>query len=169
TATARFIRRLLWTSGVNSEPGEPSRKGTTPRSMLHEAGQNLVTEQADATQHACGIHARPLHAHDQVGDAEPGVIARDLLPHALGIADEEPIAGERREVVREALSGRQGFVLLPGAICDVFGLEKRLCLRERRLHVGRDVALANQRNRPHGWTAQRLARLVKSRELTLER
>src|SRR5262245_64483938 len=78
TATARFIRRLLWTSGVNSEPGQPSRKGTTPRSMLHEAGQNLVTEQADAAQHARGIHARPLHAHDQVGDAEPSVIARDL-------------------------------------------------------------------------------------------
>src|SRR5262249_19805304 len=161
TATARFIRRLLWTSGVNGEPGQPSRKGTTPRSMLHEAGQNLVTEQADAAQHTRGIHARPLHPHDQVGDAEPRAIAGDLLAHALGVADEESIAGERLKVVPEALAGGQGLVLLPGAIRDVLGLEEGLRLRERRLHLGRDVALADQRDRPRRRTTQRLTGLVK--------
>src|SRR5206468_538463 len=99
----------------------------------------------------------------------PRVIARDLLTHARRVADQEAVARERLEVVREALPRRERLVLLPRAIREVLALEERPRLGERGGGVGSDVALTDQRDRARRRPAERRAHPVEERQPTRAR
>src|SRR5262245_62321447 len=109
------------------------------------ARQDALTEQTDRLE--CGglLQPWPLHAEDGGRRAHSGLQTPDLIGHALGIADQEPIAGQSLEVEREALTGRQGLVLLPALIGLVFRLQERAGRGQRASPGRRHQALLDDR------------------------
>jgi hypothetical protein len=60
--------------------------------------EDLFAQEPDGSQHLGLLHPRPLDADDHGGDAERVPIGRDVVPHAGGIAEQEAVAREGREV-----------------------------------------------------------------------
>src|SRR2546430_3303118 len=110
-----------------------------------ELRQDLLAEEPNGPQHLRLIHPGPLQAEDQRRDAETLAIAGDLLRDPRRVADDEPVARQLLEALREAFTRGQRFVLLPSPVGPIFRVEERGGLRERRGRLGRHVALLDQR------------------------
>src|SRR5690348_150108 len=96
--------------------------------------ENLA-EAPDRCQHPLLLETWPLHAHDEVVDAETLLPARDLLLHRDLVADDEAVACHLLEAHR-----RGGTFHAPGGVGIVLVFERGAAFVHRRGMLRTDIA-----------------------------
>src|SRR5205823_12864013 len=109
TARTGYCRHAASAHALSCQAKNGQREGRG--SSLGELRQDLLAEEPNGPQPIRLIHPGPLQAEDQRRDAETLAIAGDLLRDPRRVADDEPVARQLLEALREAFTRGQRFVL----------------------------------------------------------